>query len=156
MTKPRSRIHYNPDREDYSVNEYQLEELSKLGRNQYKEYCVLLVGLCVPCLLNAFSLCPSPFELTSSLQSLSLLLNFFFGVIGVLLIPYFAVNWYRSNKASEKIVNKIKSQPVYDIKTTTTTKGGMGKSFTFSTSHEEETSSSGGDGSSKILVSKDN
>ena len=103
-------IHYDPDRTDYSVTPEELRSFQDAGANIWKDACLVLGALGVPCFINALAATPSPFQLSASL-----FLNYFFGVIGLVLSVIFGIAWWKSAQTVRALVDRIKSKPRHEL-----------------------------------------
>lgn len=111
-SRTRSFIHYDPERTDYSVTGEELEKLYQGGQNLWKEICLVSISVGVPTLVNAIAQTTdqAEFHLT-----LSLFLNYLFGVLGITLAIVFGIAWRRSHQHISAIVEAIKGKPRMEI-----------------------------------------
>jgi hypothetical protein len=109
-TGGRQYIHYNPDRTDYSVSTDELTRLESAGSNLWKDVCLVSGPLGLSCLINALAATKDPFKLT-----ISLFLNYLFGVLGIILAVVFAVAWHKSHKTFSQLISDIKQKPKIQI-----------------------------------------
>ncbi|MGD0264747.1 MAG: hypothetical protein ABSD47_07290 [Candidatus Methylomirabilota bacterium] len=106
----RQYIHYDPDRTDYSITPEELATLESANSNIWKEVCLVCGPLGLSCLLNALASTKEPFTLT-----LSLFLNYLFGILGVGLAIVFGIAWCRSRKTFRRIIEGIKKKPKMQV-----------------------------------------
>ncbi|KMQ52208.1 hypothetical protein CHISP_0889 [Chitinispirillum alkaliphilum] len=107
---PRCYIHYDPERIDYTLSEQELNELKDLSENNWKDFCIGCLGVGIPCAINAAVFY---FDAASNntTPSFSFNLNLIFAILGIVLGIAFLLSWIRTQKKSDKIVEKIKAKP---------------------------------------------
>lgn len=115
LTTGRQYIHYDPDRVDYSATGEELARLESAGSNLWKDACLVCAPFGVSCLVNAIASTNAPFTL-----SLSLFLNYLFGLVGLALTVVFGIAWFRTHKTLGGIINAIKQKPKMQISIPTT------------------------------------
>jgi hypothetical protein len=108
-----SFIRYNPQRVDYSISESELNNLREAGSNQWKDFSLVSISLGIPCLINAIHDTPEPFKLT-----LALFLNYFIGILGLVLGLVFCILYLKTRKNFNSILNAIKNKPIYKLDVT--------------------------------------
>ncbi|MDA2929324.1 hypothetical protein MYX84_05150 [Acidobacteria bacterium AH-259-O06] len=112
IPSPRSYIHWNPDRTEYSLTEEELDKVHHGGQSIWKDFCLVSTSVGISTMLNAIATTMSQedFSLT-----LSLFLNYLFGVVGVILAICFGIAWYKSHKSVGKVLVAIKNKPKMEI-----------------------------------------
>ncbi|MDQ1638486.1 MAG: hypothetical protein QOF62_1825 [Pyrinomonadaceae bacterium] len=105
-------IHYDPKREDYAVSGYELRALSDLGRNNWKDFCLVAFSMGLACALNAIVLMS---EQKAFDWTLAIFLNSLFGLVGLALAICFGLIWRRDSISTETFVKSITSRPLFDI-----------------------------------------
>jgi hypothetical protein len=113
-------IHYDPDRTDYAVSEEELVSLQSAGSNLWKDVVLVLGGLGIPSLINAIHDTTEPF-----LLSAALFLNYFVGVLSILLAFIFGIPWYRSSGQTKSIIERIKAKPRHELTPSATNVGAL-------------------------------
>jgi uncharacterized membrane protein YciS (DUF1049 family) len=108
MPSSRTYIHYDPERTDYSVTAQELQTLIKEGQSLWKDVCLVSVSLGIPTLLNAVA---ETTRQTSFSLTLSMFLNYLFGILGLALGLIFGVAWFRSRQRLHSVVDSIKQKP---------------------------------------------
>ncbi len=108
----RSFIHYEPERIDYAVTGEELEKLREGTETLWKDVCLVAIALGVPCFINAIAdtMKQEAFSLT-----LSMFLNYLFGVLGIVFGVIFGVAWYKAYARSKLLLDKIKLKPKMEI-----------------------------------------
>lgn len=121
LPTPKSLIHYDPERIDYSVTDGELEQLSKGNTTLWKDFCLFCLALGVPCLINAIAAT----SLTAFVLSLSLFLNYLFGVVGIILSIAFGIAWKKTHKGTTDLITVIKNKPKFELNPSTTNIGAL-------------------------------
>ena len=78
----------------------------------WKDFCLVSASVGISTILNAIAATTSQedFSLT-----LSLFLNYLFGIVGVTLAVCFGIAWYKSHKSDVKVLAAIMSKPKMEI-----------------------------------------
>lgn len=121
LPRQRSYLLYNPERIDYSVTGEELERL-RGGQSLWKDFCLVFASLGVPCLINAIA---DTQKMPSFTLSLSLFLNYLFGVLGILLAVVFGIAWHRSHQSFSSLIEAIKSKPKLELTPSTENVGAL-------------------------------
>jgi len=105
-------IHYDPERVDYSLSGVELEQLSSSSQNSWKDFCLVCLGVGVPCIVNAIAAVNKQpqFSLT-----LSMFLNFLIGGIGITSGIISGILWQKSRSPIKELVKDIKARPKMKI-----------------------------------------
>lgn len=140
-----NRLHYKPIRKDYSISPHELDNLKELCESQCRNYCLFLVGLGLPCLLNAVADTKTPFEL-----SLILFLNYLVSGISLSLAIFFGHCWHKNNKKSNKLFQSIKDCPSFDLEFRTSN-----TNISNITTDSEKSVSSATSGSGSIILNEE-
>lgn len=107
-SQPKSFLHYDPVRVDYSVNKEELESLKNASRNNWKDFAIGCLAVGIPCAINALIdvFEEKPFKITLSFN-----LNAIAGTLGIVLGAAFLVAWFKTKKNLDKIIQTIKNKP---------------------------------------------
>jgi hypothetical protein len=108
-----SFIHYDPNRIDFTVNNFELELLETVGDNVWKDVFLATFGLGIPCLINAYSnYCAIKPEAAWTKE---LFINLLFGGISIVLSVISFYLWRKNRNSFDKLVSQIKSKPRYRL-----------------------------------------
>lgn len=107
-----SYIHYNPNRTDYSINDYELNELKNCSNNIWKDVFIAALGLLIPSLINGFAGIADKFDGSfPTIIFINFLIAgvcFFMGLISLVL-------WRKQTKSAASIISTIKNKPKYKL-----------------------------------------
>ena len=117
---PKSYIHYDPERIDFSLTGEELETLKHSSQNSWKDFFIGSFAVGIPCLLNAISEINKQQTFT---PTLSLNLNLVLGVVGIVLGAAFLTAWRKTVKDVDRLIAKIKSKPKVEMPPTTSEVG---------------------------------
>lgn len=118
-----SFLRYNPERDDYSVTEEELERLRQGGQNIWKDLCLVNFSLGIPCLLNGIGTTGNPATYTFTNITLALFLNYLFGTIGIILTIVFGITWIITAKRFSKLIQVIKNKQRFPVQITQSSEG---------------------------------
>lgn len=113
-------IHHDPDRVLYGLSEEELDNVANSSQPLWKDVCLVSLSIGIPTLINAIAITKigDDFSVT-----LSLFLNYLFGVVGIILGLIFGIAWHRTRKSCKLIIDKIKSRPRTELTPTTSDVG---------------------------------
>ncbi len=109
---PKQFIHYNPERVDYSVTPDELERLKEAGRNNWRDYSLVLAPFGISTLLNALAIFSDQPTFT---VTPALFFNTIFAVVCLILSACFGLKWYQSKDALGTLITIIKDKPKLPI-----------------------------------------
>lgn len=103
-------IRIDPERTDIAITEEELERIKSAAQNNWKDYFLVAITIAIATLINAVSDTKNPFEL-----SLSLFLNYLFGVVALSSAIVFGIQWRKTAVDFDKLVEEIKSRPKHAV-----------------------------------------
>lgn len=111
-SSPRSYIHYDPERIDYSLSKQELLGLRNACQNNWKDFAIACFSVGVPCIINSISLANSmtPFQ-----PSLAFTLNAVAGAVGLVLGAAFCIAWFNTKTSVDALVQDIMSKPKLEM-----------------------------------------
>jgi len=115
IQKGLATIHYEPNRVDYTVNQFELELIEQTGNSIWKDVFLASLFFGVPCSINAWS---NYSKLTDKVFNTEIFLNSLFGGIGIIIAIISCLIWQKNKKKFSKIIEQIKSKPAFKIPTT--------------------------------------
>ncbi len=103
-----SYIHYDLERVDFSLSGEELEKLSSMSQNSWKDFCILCLAVGTPCMVNAVVEAnkQQQFEATLSFN-----INLVIGIVGIVLGIAFGIAWWKSRGSVAALIKRIKSKP---------------------------------------------
>jgi hypothetical protein len=108
-----SFIHYDPNRVDYTINNYELDILAKSGNSIWKDTFIAAFGLGIPTALNGLSIY-SKLTKEDTLGA-DIFFNFLFAGISISLGIICFFIWKKNSKSFKGIIDQIKNKPKYRI-----------------------------------------
>ena len=109
-------IRHDLDRTSYSVTEDELNGIVEKSQPLWKDVCIASLFFGLPTLINAIV------ETTQQSKpefTWSLLLNYIFGIVGLLLSFIFGIAWRKSSRGTKNLIKKIKKKPKIKLKKNT-------------------------------------
>ncbi len=105
--KTESYLHFNPERIDFALSEYEFDQLIEGGFGKYKDFCLVCIGLGVPCAINAFI----ETRKVNYASSLEFTINFVVATVTLLIGAFSAFQWYRDSKRRKTLERKVRDKP---------------------------------------------
>jgi hypothetical protein len=109
---PKTVLHLNPTRVEYTVSEAELRHLATGTSSVWKDVCLVTGSLGIPSVINAIQMMRSQQTFT---WSIALFLNSLVGVVCVLLAVAFGIAWRKSATRQASIVDEILKRPAFDL-----------------------------------------
>ena len=106
-------LRYDPEREDYTVTEAELEMLERGNAPLWKDVFLVALPLAISTLINGYaevSNQPADFKVTKTI-----FFNFMFGIVGLGFTIIFGIAWWRSKTKFAAIIKRIKAKPRIEV-----------------------------------------
>jgi hypothetical protein len=105
--KPSVSARFDPDPSHYLLTEVEFERLCEVAKIPEKENLLFLLGLLVPCAINAYAAYPK----TTDTLSVGFILNFIVVVLAGLLALFQGRAWYSKRRTYGNFVRDLKQKP---------------------------------------------
>ncbi|MFA6391965.1 MAG: hypothetical protein WCW66_04425 [Patescibacteria group bacterium] len=115
-------IHHDPDRTCYSVTEDELNNIVEKAQPLWRDVCIASLFFGLPTFINAIA---ETTKQNAPEFTWSLLLNYIFGILGLVLAIIFGIAWKRSHKSTKDLVDKIKAKPKIELNPSTSNVGAL-------------------------------
>lgn len=115
-------IRHNEDRVLNAVTDDELKGLANQSQPLWKDICLISVSVGIPTLINAIAETASQEKFS---LSITLFLNYLFGIIGVLFFVIFGIAWRKSHKSTKSLIEKIQERPQIPLSAGTSDVGAL-------------------------------
>ena len=105
---PKTILHWDPNRTDYTVTPGELDTLSAEHRTSWSEAFFACITAAVSCLLNSV---PQALQRKAFSADLEEYLNLVLGTVALVLAAVFAAMWAKSARKVHLLVKSIKEKP---------------------------------------------
>lgn len=108
-----SFIHYDPNRTDYTINDFELTELENNGNSIWKDVFLATLGLGIPTAINGWVGVEKLAD--EAPWTKEIFINFLLAGITLSLTVISFFIWQRNAESFKKTIEKIKGKPKYKM-----------------------------------------
>jgi len=108
-----SYIHYDPERVDYTISNFELELLKQAGGSVWKDIFLASLGIAIPTILNG--LCSFTKLENKEVINGEIFLNFLIGGISLSLAVICLIVWKNNEVKFTTLIKQIKDKPKYRL-----------------------------------------
>jgi|ERR1700757_782522 len=108
-----SYIHYDPNRVDYTINNYELNLLEQTGNSIWKDIFLASLGIGLPSLINGCVACGK--NSSTPILNTEVFMNFLASGISLGLAIICLIVWQKNKRSFKKTIEEIKNKPKYKL-----------------------------------------